>query len=80
MDNSFCEFVTRVAGVLRRGLVLAWEGETVIAPARNGTLRFPTPTNPSTLPSEMRSFLSAKEATAAQLTYNRTTGGSASTD
>ena len=74
------EFVTRVAGVLRRGLVVAWEEEPAVTVRRSGILRFRTPTNSFTLPSEVRSFLSAKKVTAAQLTDNRTTGGSASTD
>ena len=52
----------------------------VVALPRNKHLRFPTPTKPPALPSEILLFLFAKKSTAAQLTYNRTMGEWASTD
>ena len=64
----------------RRGLVVAREEEVVVALPRNKHLRFPTPTKPPALPSEILLFLFAKKSTAAQLTYNRTMGEWASTD
>ena len=64
----------------RRGLVVAREEEVVVALPRNKHLRFPTPTKPPALPSEILLFLFAKKSTAAQLTYNRTMGEWAATD
>ena len=52
----------------------------VVALPQSETLRFPTPTKPSALPSEILLLLFAKKSTAARLTYNRTTGEWASTD
>ena len=52
----------------------------VVALPQSESLRFPTPTKPSALPSEILLLLFAKKSTAARLTYNRTTGEWASTD
>ena len=52
----------------------------VVALPQSEILRFPTPTKPSALPSEILLLLFAKKSTAARLTYNRTTGEWASTD